>query len=121
MAADTTQVARIRSDFEKTYIFYGQLSSDAAHPSTTALSRYIVPESHPEGGGIDVQPVVSEHEFAETCEYLCMASIGVCVAADQIIGGTAGGKVLNVIAERYTELSNRTKAAKMVASDCGPD
>lgn len=104
------QVAQIRSDFEKTYIFYGQLSSDAAHPSVTALNRYVVPETHPEGGGIDVEPVVSDHELAETFEYLCMAAIGVCVAANQIIGGTPGAAALNGIADRYTDLSNRTKA-----------
>jgi hypothetical protein len=104
-------VAQIRNDFEKTYIFYGQLSSDAAHPSVTALNRYIVPESHPEGGGIDVEPVVSDFEIAETAEYLCMAAMGVCVAANQIIGGVAGGENFSAIADRYTDLSNRTKAA----------
>jgi hypothetical protein len=103
-------VAQIRDDFEKTYIFYGQLSSDAAHPSVTALNRYIVPESHPEGGGIDVEPMVSDFEIAETAEYLCMAALGVCVAANQIIGGVAGAESFNAIADRYTELSNRTKA-----------
>ena len=46
------QVAQIRPDFEKTYIFYGQLSSDAAHPSVTALNRYVLPKTHPQGGGI---------------------------------------------------------------------
>jgi hypothetical protein len=107
------QVAGIRRDFEKTYVFYGQLSSDAAHPSTTALCRHLVPESHPDGAGIDVEPVVSEGELAETCEYLCMASVGVCVAVNQILGGTAAGEVLNNIADRYTELSNRTKAEKI--------
>jgi Family of unknown function (DUF5677) len=103
------QVARIRSDFEKTYIFYGQLSSDAAHPSVTALNRYVIPETHPEGAGIDVEPVATEHELAETCEYLCMAAIGVCVAVNQVIGGTPGAAALNALADRYSDLSNRTK------------
>jgi Family of unknown function (DUF5677) len=35
------QVAEIRPDFEKTYIFYGHLSADSAHPSVTALNRYV--------------------------------------------------------------------------------
>jgi len=104
------QVASIRSDFEKTHIFYGQLSSDAAHPSVTALNRYVVPDSHPDGGGIDVEPVVSEHELVQTLEFLCMAAMGVCVATNQIIGGTPAGAALNSIADRYTDLSNRTKA-----------
>jgi hypothetical protein len=104
------QGAQIRRDFGKTYVFYGQLSADAGHPSLTALNRYVVPKTHPEGAGIDVEPVVSDREIAETCEYLCMAAIGVCVAADQIIGDIPAAAALNGIAERYTALSNRTKA-----------
>ena len=103
-------VAQIRSDFEKTYIFYGHLSSDAAHPSVTALNRYVVPESHPEGGGIDLDPIVSAEEVAETYEYLCMTAMGVFVAANQIIGGTPGDGALNGIADRYTSLSNAAKS-----------
>jgi Family of unknown function (DUF5677) len=114
------KVAQTRRDFAKTYIFYGQLSADSAHPSVTALNRYVVPESHPEGGGIDVEPLVSDHELAETCEYLCMAAIGVCVTANQIIGGTPGGTALNRIAERHTDLSNRTKAASETSAEFGP-
>jgi hypothetical protein len=104
------QVAQIRKDFAKTYIFYGQLSSDAGHPSLTALNRYVVPETHPEGGGIDIEPVVSDQELAQTCEYLCMAAIGVCIATSQLIGKVPDEVDLNGIAERYTDLSNRTKA-----------
>jgi Family of unknown function (DUF5677) len=103
------QVAQIRQDFEKTYIFYGQLSADAGHPSLTALNRYVVPKTHPEGEGFDVEPLVSDHELAETCEYLCMAAIGVCVGVNQIVGGLPVAAGLNNIAERYTDLSNRTK------------
>lgn len=93
----------MRPDFEKTYIFYGHLSGDSAHPSVTALNRYVVPDTEREEGGIDVEPLVSEKELAETYEYLCMAAIGVCVAVNQVIGGTAGGSMLNSIADRYTD------------------
>lgn len=109
------KVAGIRKDFQKTYIFYGQLSSDAAHPSVTALNRYAIPHTANEIGGIDVDPVVSDHEIAETLEYLCMGAVGVCVGVNQMIGGTKGGKKLGEIAERYTDLSNRTKAQKDAA------
>jgi Family of unknown function (DUF5677) len=103
------QVARIREDFQKTYIFYGHLSADA-HPSVTTLNRYVVPHTGDEIGGIDVDPVVKNAEIAETLEYLCMAAIGVCVGINQMLGGTDGGKALDGIAARYTDLSNRTKA-----------
>lgn len=63
-------------------------------------------------GGIDVEPVVTDAELVETLEYLCMAAIGVCVAVNQMLGGTDGGKALNGIATGYTDLSNRTKVQK---------
>jgi hypothetical protein len=47
--------------------------------------------------------------LAETYEYLCMVAVGVCVGVNQVIGGTAGASMLNSIADRYTDLSNRTK------------
>jgi len=104
------QVAQVRRDFERTYIFYGHLSSDSAHPSVSALNRYAVSDTEHEAGGIDVEPVVSEKELAETFEYLSMAAIGVCVAVNQIIDGAKGGETLNAIADRYSVLSNRTQA-----------
>jgi hypothetical protein len=48
------EVASVRPDFEKTYIFYAQLSSDAAHPSIDALHRYLVPHNADEIGGVDI-------------------------------------------------------------------
>jgi hypothetical protein len=104
------QVARVRSDLKKTYIFYGQVSSDAVHPSVSALNRYAVPEITDEAAGVDMDPIVSDRELAETVEYLCMAAIGVCVAVNQIIGGAPGAVPINGIAERYVGLSDRTKA-----------
>jgi Family of unknown function (DUF5677) len=103
-------VASVRADFAKTYTFYSQLSSDAAHPSVDALNRYVVPHTEDEVGGIDVEPVVKDTEIAETIEYLCMAFMGVCVGVNQMLGGTTGGTVLPALADEYTALSNRTKA-----------
>ncbi|WP_375782994.1 DUF5677 domain-containing protein [Bradyrhizobium sp. Pha-3] len=101
-------VAGIREDFRKTYIFYAQLSSDAAHPSVSALSRYVVAD-HPEGPGFDTEPVVRPGETIETYEYLAMACLGVCVGANQLLGGTAGGARLNALAGRQSALSNASK------------
>ena len=104
-------VASMRDDFKQTYIFYSQLSSDSAHPSISALNRYVVPD-HPEGPGFDTVPIVKTAEIEETYEYLSMATMGVCVAVNQIIGGTSGGQKLNAIAEQHTILSNRSRAGK---------
>jgi len=103
------QVARIREDFQRTYIFYGHLSADA-HPSVTTLNRYAVLDTADEIGGIDVEPVIKDAEVAETLEFLCMAAVGVCMGVNQMLGGTDGAEALDRIATRYTDLSNRTKA-----------
>jgi len=94
----------------KTYIFYGQLSSDSAHPSVDALNRYVVPHKNDEVGGIDVEPPVKDAEVAQTLEYLCLGVMSVCVGVNQILGGTPGGASLNELADAYVELSNRSKA-----------
>ncbi len=95
------------SDIGRSYIFYGQLSSDSAHPSVGSLNRYVVPHKHDEIGGIDVEPVVKDTEIVETLEYLCLAVMGVCVGVNQILGGTPGGNVLNTLADEYIQLSNK--------------
>jgi hypothetical protein len=50
------EVAWVRLDFEKIYIFYAQLSSDAAHPFIE--HRYLVPHRGDKAGGVDIEPVV---------------------------------------------------------------
>jgi hypothetical protein len=103
------QVAAL-SDAGRSYIFYSQLSSDAAHPSVTALNRYVVPHTANEIGGIDLNPIVKDKEIEETLELLCQAVIGVCIGVNQILGGTEGGAKLNSLAEEYVALSNRSAA-----------
>ncbi|WP_456706383.1 DUF5677 domain-containing protein [Bradyrhizobium sp. USDA 4452] len=100
-------VAGIRDDFKRSYIFYAQLSSDSAHPSATALHRYVVAD--PQGPGFDTNPVVRPSQVAETLEYLSMSALGVCVGVNQILGGTSGGEQLQARASRHDELSNRTR------------
>jgi hypothetical protein len=107
------QVAVSRRDIGRTYIFYSQLSSDAAHPSVTALNRYVIPHTINEVGGIDVEPIVADEEIEETLELLCQAVMGVCVGVNQMLGGTRGGGALNGLAEEYVALSN--KSASKVA------
>jgi len=103
------QVAAL-SDIGRSYIFYSQLSSDAAHPSVTALNRYVVPHTADEIGGIDVNPIVKDKEIEETLELLCQAVIGVCIGVNQILGGTEGRAKLNSLADEYVALSSRSAA-----------
>jgi hypothetical protein len=92
------------------YIFYEQLSSDASHPSIEALNRHVIPHTAEEVGGIDIDPVPRAAEIIETFEYLCMATIGVVVGVNQVIGETPGANQINVLADRYTQLSNQAAA-----------
>jgi hypothetical protein len=92
------------------YLVYGQLSSDAAHPSVTALNRYVVPHTQDDVGGIDVNPIVKDEEIEQTLEFLCLAAMHVCVAVNQMIGGTEGGKALNGLADEFVE--HRDTSAK---------
>jgi hypothetical protein len=105
------QVAALH-DIGRSYVFYGQLSSDAAHPSVTALNRYVVQRAPDDDeGGIDVEPIIKEEEIEETLELLCQAVMGVCIGVNQILGGTPGGKALNGLADEYTALSNKSRKA----------
>jgi hypothetical protein len=108
-------VAQIRDDFSRTYMFYSQLSSDSAHPSVTALNRYVVVDHANGRVGFDTEPLVKPREIAETYEYLSMACLGVCIGVNQIIGGAEGGKGLNALADRHTALSNASKAEENAA------
>jgi Family of unknown function (DUF5677) len=102
------QVAALGRDVGRTYIFYSQLSADAAHPSLTALNRYVVPHTPDEVGGIDVEPIVTDKEIEETLELLCQAVMGVLVGVNQMLGGTKGGEALNGLADAYVALSNKS-------------
>jgi len=94
-------VSAIRKEFERTYMFYAQLSLDSAHPSVTALNRYVVPD--PSGAGFDVEPLVRAKEIEETFEYLSMACIGVCVAVNEMI---VARQDLTDVADKHSALSN---------------
>jgi len=105
-----------RTDIGRTYIFYEQLSSDSCHPSLDALNRHVMPHTDAEIGGVDVEPVPSARELAETLEYLSMAVMGVCVGVNQLVGGTRGGAALNALADRLSDVSNRAAASRGIES-----
>jgi hypothetical protein len=94
-------IAALRPDFRKTYLFYAHLSTDSAHPSITALNRYVV--SDPDNVGFDAEPLVRGTEIAETYEYLSMACIGTCVAVNEMI---VAGVDLTPEADKHSALSN---------------
>jgi hypothetical protein len=58
------------------YVLYGNLSSDAAHPSHSALKRYI--RSSERESLFDPVPTMDEAEAAATLEQLCLCTVGTC-------------------------------------------
>ncbi len=89
------------------YIFYSQLSSDAAHPSASSLQRYIDRDEDKE---LRLRPDAGMRatEVVETIEYACNALLGVSVGANELAQGSPAGKEPWNLADEYQSLSNRT-------------
>jgi hypothetical protein len=81
------------------------LSSDAAHPSILALSRYVVSDQLGDPR-FDHEPGVVPEEMEETYYYLAFACVGVCIGVNQLLGGNKGGQALKELVERHSALSS---------------
>jgi hypothetical protein len=85
------------------YLWYKQLSSDAAHPSLEALTRHITKEA--DGGLlVSVEPVASEKDILNTIEWACQALMGVIVGANQIAGPVKAGEKLSALCDEFIRL-----------------
>jgi hypothetical protein len=82
------------SSLKNAYLWYKQLSSDAAHPSLEALTRHITRQ---EDGSllVSIEPVAREKDILDTMEWACQALIGVTVCTNQIAGPTKAGERLS--------------------------
>lgn len=98
------------SVIEHAYLFYSQLSADAAHPSLLALKRHLV--RHVEDGeqvlGIDVSPVNIGDEIAQTVDIACNAMLGTCVGVNQMLGRTSLSARIRDAFEEYEVLAGVT-------------
>ena len=106
------------SEVRQAYVWYTMLSADALHTSATSLDRHLFREF--EGNTVylrvDVAPEARPEEIYETVEILCSVVLGVCVASNEILGGTPVGVVLRSMADEFDSL----KAAH-AGEDCpGP-
>jgi hypothetical protein len=89
------------------YLWYKQLSSDAAHPSLEALTRHISKE--PDGALlVSVEPPASEKATLDTMEWACQALMGVIVVANQIAGPVKAGEKLPVLCDEFIRLTGVT-------------
>jgi uncharacterized protein DUF5677 len=94
------------SAVRQAYVWYTMLSGDALHVSATSLNRHLVRER--EGDTIylrvDVAPEPCPEEIYDTVEILCAVLLGVCVATNEILGGTPVGVVLRSMADELNVL-----------------
>jgi hypothetical protein len=89
------------------YLFYTQLSADAAHPSITALRRHVFQseENSEQVWGLALQPVESSAEVADTVEIACNVVLGVCVTVNQFLGYTTANALVNQLTKEYATLA----------------
>src|SRR5262245_7448447 len=97
-------------DQGRAYVFYSQLSGDAAHPNLAALSRYTVFDSADEIVGVALEPIVDEKEIEQTLEFVCLATLCVYAPVGQIVDDKTLDE-LESLKEQFISLSN-TSASK---------
>ena len=87
------------------YIFYRELSRDAAHPSATSLSRHLIEDPEKVADlTIAGEPLADPDEVIETIVFGCLAFLGVCVGVNNLIGKPEAGKELAELWEEYKTL-----------------
>jgi hypothetical protein len=96
------------TDISAAYVFYQHLSADAAHPSLKALNRHVVTTQQEEIRAISLKPPMRIGEVRETALIATMALLGVCVAANQILGATTGGESLPALVKEYQGLTENS-------------
>jgi hypothetical protein len=100
------------------YLWYKQLSSDAAHPSLEALSRHVTKDV--DGSLlVSVEPVTSGNDILYTIEWACQAFMGVVVGTNQIAGPVKAGEKLSDLCDEFMRLAVATNAG--AAAQSQPD
>ena len=96
-----------RGGIVEAYIIYRELSDDAAHPSATSLSRHVTCSDDDENATFTVHalPVDERDAVEDTLELACSPLLGVCTAANEILGGVDAGERLWTLAEDFKKLS----------------
>jgi hypothetical protein len=96
-----------RGPLLKGYVYYSELSSDAAHPTLDALQRYL---GHAQENGepirtIDIDPLISPRERRMTLMMVCEALLGVCVGVMEIL------ELQSIIGDELLALMSRYQAS----------
>jgi hypothetical protein len=86
------------------YLWFRQLSSDAAHPSLTSLSRHMFKEPN-NVMTLSIVPDMIEKEAEDTLQYATQALMGVCVATCTICKVPNSHAALNPLFEEFIKLA----------------
>jgi hypothetical protein len=95
-----------RGPLLKWYVYYAELSADAAHPTLDALQRYL---GHSQENGkpirtIDINPPVSPRERRLTLLMVCEALLVMCIAVMEILDLKAFNDELAALMQEYQAL-----------------
>jgi hypothetical protein len=90
--------------FNEIYLAYSKCSSDAAHPTFTALMRHCTIEDR--NLAFDVVPPENEHEMDETLHLACISLMGVMGVVNEMCGNPEAGKRLPALNDRLLALQN---------------
>lgn len=93
------------------YVLYRELSTDAAHPSATSLSRHIA-QVGDNSFTLQADPLRGDREDEDTLELLCSALIGCCSASEEILSEQGLGEPLGDIASVFRSYSDSNKVAR---------
>jgi uncharacterized protein DUF5677 len=97
---NTRQIAE-GSAIRQAYVWFVMLSGDATHVSATSLNRHLIREL--EGDTmylrVNVAPDPNPIEMLDTLKILCAVVLGVCVATNEVLGGTPVGLMLRSMAD----------------------
>ena len=105
---DPKQLAA-RGQLSQSYVYYADLTADAAHATLDALWRY---QDHAQEGGettwnIDINPLVSPEERRMTLMLVCEALLGVCFEVMEILDLRSVNDDLSALKQEYQALNDR--------------
>jgi hypothetical protein len=97
-----------KTAIEKSYVFYSELSVDA-HPSTDALSRYLLQADEHGRPGIDLEPPLKPEELIDTLNLNACAMLSVLFGVNEVMEAQ-GSQLLTDLANEYQALERLTSA-----------
>jgi hypothetical protein len=99
--------ASARGPLGRSYSIYSQLSADSAHPSLTALMRYLVKtvEDNTTVYTVAAVPEPRSGEAVKTLEWACGGAVAVIVGVNQIYQGTPADESIRHLMDELVEMA----------------